>query len=176
MPGLESKGAPPPTPPPNPSDIVVTEKTSGQTESSGDSATYSRGDHTHGTPAAPTHQIKQVTLWHTPSTKNTASWEDIPDMAVTLTTGANPVLIIFDCMAYASGVASDISVVIMIDGVLRDRSTKRTYIPNADTYKFIGNHWLEKLSAGEHTIKAQWYVSGGTVELGNLVLSVEEMH
>jgi len=38
---------------PSPSDTVVTEKTFGQSEAPGSATTYSRGDHTHGTPTDP---------------------------------------------------------------------------------------------------------------------------
>lgn len=55
-----------------PSTTVVTEETYGQASSAGSASTYSRGDHTHGTPALTPY------MWDMPSDRGWAEWNWAP--------------------------------------------------------------------------------------------------
>lgn len=90
------------------------------------------------------------------------SYTDIAGMSLSIETGANPVLILFDASFVHSSTAGQyFQVAIVIDGVVKC----------AHIFENDGNsrempysiHWLENLSAGPHTIKMQWKVSAGTL-------------
>lgn len=70
-------GSAPPTPP-SPASTVVTETSYGQSSATGTSLAYAREDHTHGTPAVPTHNTLSNLAWvnagHTGVAYGVAAW------------------------------------------------------------------------------------------------------
>jgi hypothetical protein len=93
--------------------------------------------------------------------KNTATWEDMPDMTINMTTGASPVEMTFSAgvgNATAGGVTS---FRMLIDGVVVGTQTKvRT--PSATVGSNANLIWIENLSAGPHVFKVQWNSESGT--------------
>jgi hypothetical protein len=85
------------------------------------------------------------------------TYVDVPDLSITITTGANPVLI----MATISGGASvpcHPGLAITIDGT-RKAVVHDYYYEDAHTGGSITAIWLGTLTADSHTIKAQWKIN-----------------
>lgn len=107
--------------------------------------------------------------------KTTASWENITDMSVTITMERNSTLLImFSAQSAISLDDKSICWRILVNAT--------TALPGALYLQppGEGNQWSSvsytfykpSVSAGEYTVQAQWYVSGGTGWVANRVLFV----
>jgi len=140
----------------------------------------------------PVHQVGVAIQTANVSTSS-ASFVDIPNMSVTLTTGANPVLIVFSCSAYLDVFGNWGCSRLLIDGVVQDPGssglgikgkmgapratagysgiTGEGYGPDPHTHPFtvpgdiaiaiLDFATIKTLTAGSHTIKAQWRSDAG---------------
>jgi hypothetical protein len=96
---------------------------------------------------------------------NSTSWIDMADMRVVLTTNGNPVIMHFTTQATNEG--GIVGFRFAIDGnEVTSAPFGNAMMENTTTQGYQQNvvaGWLAKgLSAGEHTFKVQWRVSGGT--------------
>ena len=83
-------------------------------------------------------------------------------MSIDITTGNNPILIMFDAsLVHSSTAGQYYQVAIVVDGVVKCAHIMENDGNNSEAPYFI--HWVENLAAGTHTIKAQWKVSAGTL-------------
>ena len=96
-----------------------------------------------------------------PTTTST-SYVDLTDITVTITTGANPVLILFSGDFASTSAGGNIYVIIEIDGVDQADSERTISIDNVNYQYSVATTWLTTATAGSHTFKIQWKVSGGT--------------
>lgn len=101
------------------------------------------------------HQALQAEGTSDISTSST-TFVDMADMSVTITTGNNPVLIIFSVSVDNS--ISGTYLVIDIDGV----DERGASVADSGMYWVGTQAVLKTLSAGSHTIKGQWKVDSGT--------------
>jgi len=84
------------------------------------------------------------------------SWADMPQMSITITTGSNPVLILF-----SAGINTDKKRAyfrLLIDGSVEAGSGFGRKDSTSQTHGSVAFNVLKTLSAGEHTIKVQWCV------------------
>lgn len=107
--------------------------------------------------------------------KTTASWENITDLSVTITVERNSTLLIM--FSVQSAISLDDKSILW-----RALVNATTALPGALYLQppGEGNQWSSvsytfykpSVSAGEYTVQAQWYVSGGTGWVANRVLFV----
>jgi hypothetical protein len=111
--------------------------------------------------AIPLQSGKAVGSTSAPSTSST-SMVDLTDMSVTLTTTGGKLDCSFVGGFQIGAVPNGISVQIVVDGSLVDKAMTAGY-QNANTNQVISVNALSgALSAGSHTVKVQWSVTGGT--------------
>jgi hypothetical protein len=97
------------------------------------------------------------------------TWVDMPDMSVSITLArTSHIIIMFSATAYVEVLGNSIMVRVIADEAMLDEAipypveivlTKGTELTKG-TYSFTWN--LPDVSAGTHTVKIQWLVSGGT--------------
>ena len=97
------------------------------------------------------------------------TWVDMPDMSVSITLArTSHIIIMFSATAYVEVLGNSIMVRVIADEAMPDEAipypveivlTKGTELTKG-TYSFTWN--LPDVSAGTHTVKIQWLVSGGT--------------
>lgn len=123
----------------------------------------------------PITQSAQASAFDLISTAST-SFVDMPNMSITLTTGAFPLLILFSTRASNSTSGALDRCVIVIDGVIKTylHGKSPTADAGADGHELAGQ-WLETVSAGPHTIKIQWAVGSGTFYAAQRQLTVIEL-
>jgi len=137
------------------------------------------------------HQVKNVIQTSDVSTSS-STFVDIPNMNITLTTGANKALIIFSCSVYMDVGSNWACSRLLIDEVVQDAGTSglgikgkmgapgatknqviNVYNPNEEfigSGTFVGDiaiaildfSTIKTLTAGQHTIKVQWRSDAGT--------------
>ncbi|RKZ30520.1 hypothetical protein DRQ33_07805, partial [bacterium] len=106
-------------------------------------------------------QVQTVTASDNISTTST-SYVDVPGMSIDITTGNNPVLIMFDAsLVHSSTAGQYYQVAIVVDGVVKCAHIMENDGNSREAPYSI--HWLETLSEGAHTIKVQWKVTDGTL-------------
>jgi len=96
----------------------------------------------------------------TDATTTSTSLVDMPDMSLTITTGNNPVLILFTAIIMnAKSAAGGVNAVLFIDGtrVLCQGFYDSSSYSHAAA---VAAHYVTTLAAGTHTIKIQWRVVG----------------
>jgi hypothetical protein len=93
--------------------------------------------------------------------KATATWEDMPDMVVNMTTQASTVEVQFSA-GVGNNTAGGVTIYrILIDDVVVGTQTKvRTASPSVGANAHL--MWIADLTAGAHTIKIQWNSESGT--------------
>ncbi|MBW2671922.1 MAG: hypothetical protein JRD89_00735 [Deltaproteobacteria bacterium] len=92
-------------------------------------------------------------------TPSAGVFEDIPDLSLTLTTGANPVLVICEVAMQSSAAARPV-LRVTVDGVAERGS--RDYFGTSQHFTHT-NIFLKTLSAGSHTFVAQLTDASGGV-------------
>jgi len=92
---------------------------------------------------------------------DTTTWEDMPDMVVTITTRGGPVLISF-FTHYRRSVASGAGIILRlnIDGNDISGSDASYRVAAADIPCYASLTYVTELSPGTHTIKVRWRMSG----------------
>lgn len=90
------------------------------------------------------------------------NWVDLPDMSITVTTGNNPVLIMFK----GGGAQGGAGLVrgrfrLLVDDVQK-AFTLHEFHNSGWELRDVMLNWVEVLSAGQHTIKVQWYTQHNT--------------
>ena len=85
-------------------------------------------------------------------------------MSVTITTGANPVLVIFSGVFTNNGAGNNVLIIIDIDGTDKTESERVANTETANETYVLSTSWLETLTAGSHTFKIQWRTTGGTAK------------
>lgn len=110
------------------------------------------------------NQIHQAIGTTDDPTTTSATYVDLAEMSVTVTTGANPVLILFSGSFKNSNIAATNNIIIDIDGTDQAESEREAHSRYVTLYEFeMSTTWLTTLTAGEHTIKIQWKASGATL-------------
>jgi len=110
--------------------------------------------------------IKAGLMQHATATGSTdittasATFVDMTDMSVTITTGVATLDISFDVGVGHATNGGINHYGIMVDGVLKISNRART--ATATVGPALSLHWTEDVAAGSHTIKAQWYTDSGT--------------
>jgi len=106
-------------------------------------------------------------------TPSAGVFQDIPDLSVTLTTDANPVLVLCEIAMQCSAAARPV-LRIDIDGT-PERGGRAYW--SSSQYFVMTNILLKSLSAGSHTIKAQLTdASGGVTYTCNAATSPDYFH
>lgn len=115
-----------------------------------------------------THRTEQIS-------KTTASWDNISDTEVTITLERNSTLLImFSIQSAISSPDNNIIWRALVNTTTAVPSNIYLQPPGEGTnwssvsYTF----YIRDVSAGQHTVYVQWYVSGGTGWVANRVLSV----
>jgi len=85
----------------------------------------------------------------------------VSSMTVTMTTGANPVLVLFSGTFFNDTSAEAIYIILDIDGTKID-ATERINVDTAYYRNCLTITHMETMSAGEHTFTIYWRVAGGT--------------
>lgn len=87
----------------------------------------------------------------------TTYWDPLPDTTITLTTGANPVLIIFSGTFSNNKAGGEVNVELNIDGTDQQqwRGGESSAIDDRFTLSFA---CVRNLTAGAHTIKVNWTI------------------
>lgn len=85
-------------------------------------------------------------------------WTDMSQMSITITTGNNPVLIVFTCSIVCSG--QRVATRLLIDGVV-EAGAGMGHAYDRTNHGNVNINILKTLSAEEHTIKIQWKKLGG---------------
>lgn len=90
------------------------------------------------------------------------NWVDLPDMSITVTTGNNPVLIMFK----GGGAQGGAGLVrgrfrLLVDDVEK-AMTLHEFHNSGWELRDVMLNWVEVLSAGQHTIKVQWFTQHNT--------------
>jgi len=99
---------------------------------------------------------------------------DMPGMSITITTGNNPVLILFSFSGFVDGYWGDFQ--LLLDGsVLSKAKHGEDYSPRSIGVSVTFMR-LQTLSAGSHTIKVQWRVSNAGRTLYNNVSAGNWFH
>lgn len=94
--------------------------------------------------------------------KSTATWEDMPDMTLNMTTGASPVELNFSA-GVGNSLGGGVGIYrLLIDGVVVGTQGK-TRVASASVGSVVTLIWIENLSAGPHTFKVQWNAESGTL-------------
>jgi hypothetical protein len=106
------------------------------------------------------------------ATTTSGSYVDVPDMAVNMTTGNNPVLIIGSITGRNNNANSMNSVVVDIDGA--DEKATMGGGSQTETYNTLTQVVLKTLTAAAHTIKLQWMTNTNTFY--NLVTTNPELY
>ncbi len=103
--------------------------------------------------SASSHQSQQVSS----GTAFTDQWVDLDGTSITMTTGANPVLIIFSASGESTSTTNWNSFIINIDGVKKDGSQMnlQNHSASVNNQRTVSTSWLETVTAGNHTIKIQ---------------------
>jgi len=102
--------------------------------------------------------VKRIADTSTSST----TWVDVPDMTINITTGNNPVLILFSMNIYHVKTASgSVRVRLLVDGADEATWEQFDYTASSAWYS-CPITVLKFLSAGAHTINVQWSVDTGT--------------
>lgn len=97
-----------------------------------------------------------------PTTTST-DFVDLPEMSITITTGANPVLILFTGVFSNKMACKGCIITLVIDGTEVAPRYRRTCASStADAMGIITLACIEELSTGTHTIKIQWKIDAGT--------------
>lgn len=94
----------------------------------------------------------------------TVSYEysDLAEMTITMTTGANPVFILFNGTFKESSGESNLSIIINIDGVDKVESRRGFLDVSVNEWNHLSSSWLGMMGAGTHTFKVRWKVDFGT--------------
>ena len=108
-----------------------------------------------------TAQASQASNSTTITTTST-SFENLSQTQIIMTTGANPVLIVFSGTFYKDTAGTHVYIVINIDGTGKGGSTRIVYYAAGGTQKNIATSWLETVTAASHTFTIQWCVDVGT--------------
>lgn len=115
------------------------------------------------------HQVGAVIQSSDVATSST-SFVDIPNISITLTTGANKVLIIFSCTFYLETQSNWANSRLLIDGVVQDAGSSglgikgKFGVPAANSDLVCGCldfATIKTLTAGSHTFKVQWKSDAG---------------
>ncbi|MCP2729237.1 hypothetical protein [Limnofasciculus baicalensis] len=95
---------------------------------------------------------------------NSKSWIDMPDMSMTVTTGDNPVLILFKTGGVQCGDVQNerAQFQLLVDGVPK-AYTLHEFHNKGWELRDVALNYLEILKAGSHTIKIQWLAEYGTI-------------
>jgi len=119
------------------------------------------------------HQVQSVIQTSNVSTSN-PNFEDIANMSITLTTGANKVLIIFSCSAYIDANSVSGNSRLLIDGVVQDAGSSglgikgKFGVPLATKgYTYGGNTEVNESGPEPHT-HPFWVVIPGDIAIGIL--------
>jgi len=92
---------------------------------------------------------------------NSVPYVDMTDMAITMVTGANPVLVLFQGTFHSDIAGRIMSLTIDIDGT--DMIEVGKIFPAGNVYHPVGLKWMSTLTAGSHTFKIQWRTNAGTI-------------
>lgn len=99
-------------------------------------------------------------------TTSSTSFVDLTGATVTLTTGARRCLVLLQCYAFNSSSGNAEYYDVAVDGVLQGGTEGLANVyqisGGADDHSVTLAYVTAALSAGAHTIKVQWKVSGGT--------------
>jgi hypothetical protein len=111
-------------------------------------------------------KLKNVTNADGPNTvqtTNSGTYVDLTNMAITVTTKGNPVLILFSGTCGVSIAGNSISMKLQLDGV--DTGVLAVCSPANTSGQPIALTHADVPSAGSHTYKIQWKVTGGVASM-----------
>lgn len=78
-----------------------------------------------------------------------------------ITTDESPVLIIFSGWFYNDTAGEDVEIVLVVDGTIVPNTRRVGTSTAANDVFTLSSNCIITLTAGTHTIKVQWRVSGG---------------
>ena len=128
------------------------------------STEFMNGQGNWATPAAGAHQSAKAEATGSQTTTS-ATYADMAGATVTITTGANPVLILFTCSVKNDTLDKNMYIIIDIDGT--DVGEYRTHSSVVSRLFSLSTIWLQTMSAASHTFKIQWKNDGGTTTLSD---------
>lgn len=95
-------------------------------------------------------------------TTTSATFVDLDDMEIAMTTDANPVLVLFTGDVYNSNAGQQVFIIIEVDGTTKAESERSPQWDTNGYPKTLATSWIGTLAAGGHTFKVQWKVSANT--------------
>ncbi|MDI6732319.1 MAG: hypothetical protein QME16_00100 [Planctomycetota bacterium] len=116
---------------------------------------------TSGTLIASAHQSSQASDT-TDTTTTSTSYVDLLSMSVTLTTGANPCLVIYSGDFYNNIAGGETQVIIDLDGSDQQTTERISRVSTGSYNQILAGSFLSTPGVGSHTWKMQWKVSANT--------------
>ena len=113
-------------------------------------------------PAQVAHQSSQVVGTTSNPTRTVNTYDDLDEMSITLTTGANPVLVIFSGTFTHDTSGESTYVIVDIDGTDKTESAREWIRGTTSTRSVLATSWLSTVTAASHTWKIQWKTTIGT--------------
>lgn len=128
-------------------------------------------------PITTAHQSSQVVGVTSNSTTTSTSYVDLAEMTITLTTGANPVLVVFSSTFAHDSSGESTFVIVDIDGVSKTESAREWIRGTTNTRSILSTSWLSTVTAASHTWKIQWKTTAGvaTAFITNRTMQVIEL-
>ena len=118
------------------------------------------------------NQSKQV-IGSGAATTTSGVYVDMTSMSITMTTGANPCLVLFSTVILNNTVGKKTYIIVDIDGTDKATSERFKNQTNVSYQSPISTSWLEEMTAGSHTFKIQWKVDGGTVSSDGVLRAMQ---
>jgi hypothetical protein len=87
-------------------------------------------------------------------------WTVIPDMSVTMTTGANTVLVLFSGTFYNDNPFAAGYFTLYIDDTVIPEARRNLVLGNSS---IVSINWLKTMAAGTHTFKIKWLTNAGVL-------------
>jgi hypothetical protein len=147
--------------------------TIGVANTEGTSTSLARADHVHAMGAISQTLLQTAFSEITADTTTTsASFVDL--LTVTLTTGANSLLIMAAANISNASANVNVQVRVTLDGVAQRGSLTRS--PSASGCQAVAITLKRTVSAGSHTIKVQWLTASSTAQCRPITAAVDKEH